>query len=99
MYSHQHHLQHHFSFHLQNWGNKSEDYITTNVPLPPVNGKFTIVDLQLNFMVTTVEYTEYLNTFQVTVGVIDQPLYTIKKTIQLKHANKFNRFFCFMGSL
>ena len=70
--------------------------ISLKITLPPTS---TIVDLQLNFMVTTVEYTEYMNTCQVTVGVIDQPLYTIKKTIQLKHANKFNQIFCFMGCL
>ena len=49
------------SFHLEKGRYKSEDHTTIDTPLPLINHNSNIVDLQLHLIVTSVEYTEYLN--------------------------------------
>ena len=87
------------SFHSKEERDKFEDNTTINVLLPLINHKSNTVDTQMHVMMTAMDYTQYLNPGQITVGVADQPLYAIKKQIQFAYPNKFVDYFCFMGGL
>ena len=50
-------------------------------------------------MKVSVDYTKYLNTGQVAVGVSDLPLYALWRSIQMAYPEEFEGYFCFMGSL
>ena len=46
-----------------------------------------------------VDYTKYLNSGQVAVGVSDLPLYALKRSIQMAYPEEFEGYFFFMGCL
>ena len=61
---------------------RSENISTINVPLPLINYKSSAIELQYHLMKIAVEYTQHPG--QIAVGCSDQPLYALKKTIQLQ---------------
>ena len=77
----------------------SENITTINVPLPLIDHKANALELQYHVMKTSMEYTQYLIPGQVTVCVSDQPLFALKRSIQLARPDEFRNYFCFMGGL
>ena len=88
------------AYHENKARDKSENITTINVPLPLIDRKSNEIELQFHIMKMAVDYTKYLIPEQVAVGCSDQPLYALKKTIQLTHPDLFGeKYFCFMGGL
>ena len=88
------------AFHGNKKRDKTENQITINAILPVIDHVSHSKELQYHVMKTSVEYTNYLNPGQVTVGCSDQPLYALKKTIQWSCPELFrSSYFAFMGPL
>ena len=76
---------------------KAEDICTINVAQPLINYKSSAIELQYHLMMIAVNI--HFSS-QIAVGCPDQPLYALKKTIQIAFPNEFgDNYFCFMGGL
>ena len=65
------------SYHEKQSRDKAGNILTINTPLPLIHYQSNSLELQYHLMKVSVDYTKYLNTGQVAVGVSDLPLYAL----------------------